>query len=475
MAKDNYTRRKFIQTTGTALGGSLIAGPVLSRTGAKSANKMRVALVGTGIRGITFWGRTIRERYGDILEFVGLCDINPGRLAYGKNYIGADCPTFTDFDQMMDQTKPDLLIVTTVDATHHIFIIKGLERGINVLTEKPMTTDEIKCQQILDAESKSEGNLIVGFNYRYSPHHTKLKEMLVNERVGKITSVDFDWYLNVYHGASYFRRWHGIKASGGTLLVHKATHHFDLLNWWLDSDPVEVYAKGALEHYGSNNSFRGNKCRTCPHQENCDFYWDITENDTYMDLYVANEHHDGYIRDNCVWRHEIDIYDKMSLQVKYANNVQVNYSLTTYSPYEGMKIAFNGFDGRIDAWHGIPWREQAKSNQAELHTQEMTQDEADEATDYEEIMVMDNFSEQPELIKVFQESGGHGGGDIRLQNQILRNTDMEDPLNHMAGSRDGAMSALVGIAARKSIESGKSVKIKDLTDIVPQEKRPVFQ
>lgn len=473
MTKDNFSRRRFIQTTGAALGGSLIAGPVLSREAGKSANKMRVALVGTGIRGITFWGRTIRERYGDILEFVGLCDINPGRLEYGKRFIGADCPTFTDFDKMMDDTNPDMLIVTTVDATHHTFIIKGLERGINVLTEKPMTTDEIKCQQILDAEEKSEGQLIVGFNYRYSPHHTKLKEMLVNNRVGKITSVNFDWFLNVYHGASYFRRWHGIKASGGTLLVHKSTHHFDLLNWWLDSDPVEVYAKGALEHYGSNNNFRGNKCRTCPHQDNCDFYWDITTNETYMDLYVAHEQHDGYIRDNCLWRHEIDIYDKMSVQIKYANDVQVNYSLTTYSPYEGMKIAFNGFNGRVDAWHGIPWREEEKSNQAELHTQEMSQDEIDEATDYEEIMVMDNFSEQPELIKVFQESGGHGGGDIRLQNQILRNTDMEDPLNHTAGSRDGAMSALIGIAAVKSIESGEPVRIEDLTDLVPQAKRPV--
>lgn len=473
MTKDNFSRRRFIQTTGAILGGSLIAGPVLSRAAGKSVNKMRVALVGTGIRGITFWGRTIRERYGDILEFVGLCDINPGRLEYGKRFIGADCPTFTDFDKMMDDTNPDMLIVTTVDATHHTFIIKGLERGINVLTEKPMTTDEIKCQQILDAEKKSEGQLIVGFNYRYSPHHTKLKEMLANNRVGRITSVDFDWFLNVYHGASYFRRWHGIKASGGTLLVHKSTHHFDLLNWWLDSDPVEVYAKGALEHYGSNNNFRGNKCRTCPHQDNCDFYWDITENETYMDLYVAHEHHDGYIRDNCLWRHEIDIYDKMSVQIKYANDVQVNYSLTTYSPYEGMKIAFNGFNGRVDAWHGIPWREQEKSNQAELHTEEMSQNEIDEATDYEEIMVMDNFSEQPELIKVFQESGGHGGGDIRLQNQILRNTEMEDPLNHTAGSRDGAMSALIGIAARKSIESGKPVRIEDLTDLVPQAIRPV--
>ena len=245
MGNRNITRKDFIKQTTGAVAGGMLANP-MSAWGRRAARqKRRIALVGTGIRGITFWGRTVRERYGDIAEFVGLCDINPGRLEYGKGFIGADCPTYTDFNRMMDETQPDMLIVTTVDATHHQFIIEGLNRGLDVLTEKPMTTDEIKCQRILDAEKNSEGTLIVGFNYRYSPHHTKIKELLVNQRVGKITSVDFHWYLNVYHGASYFRRWHGEISSSGSLLVHKATHHFDLLNWWLDSDPVEVHAEGS--------------------------------------------------------------------------------------------------------------------------------------------------------------------------------------------------------------------------------------
>ena len=174
MKKDQYTRKQFIKSTGAAVGGALIAGPAFSKMNRSPRlfNKRRVVLVGTGIRGITFWGRRIQERYGDVVEFVGLCDINPGRLEYGKEFIGADCPTFTDFDEMMDTTNPDLLIVTTVDATHHQFIINGLNRNIDVITEKPLTTDEFKCQAILDAEEASEGELIVGFNYRYSPHHT---------------------------------------------------------------------------------------------------------------------------------------------------------------------------------------------------------------------------------------------------------------------------------------------------------------
>src|SRR3989304_2272582 len=129
-------RRDFLRTSGAAIAGGLLVNPSQAFASGLFAGKRRIALVGTGIRGITFWGKTILERYGDIVEFVGLCDINPGRVEYGKKYIGAECPTFTNFDEMMKTVKPDMLIVTTVDATHHEFIIKGLEQGLDVLTEK---------------------------------------------------------------------------------------------------------------------------------------------------------------------------------------------------------------------------------------------------------------------------------------------------------------------------------------------------
>ena len=89
--------------------------------------------------------------------------------------MGVSCPAFTDFEKMVNQTKPDLVIVTTMDSTHHEYIIKGLDMGCDVLTEKPLTTDEDKCQAILDAERRSKNKVIVGFNYRWGPYLTKIK------------------------------------------------------------------------------------------------------------------------------------------------------------------------------------------------------------------------------------------------------------------------------------------------------------
>jgi predicted dehydrogenase len=432
--------------------------------------KLKIALVGTGIRGTTFWGKRLMEQYSDILEFVGLCDINPGRMEYAKKYIGASCPTFTDFEKMIQTVRPELVLVTTKDSTHHQFIIKAMEMGCDVLTEKPLTTDETKCQAILDTEKKTKKNLIVGFNYRWSPYATRVKELLMNDEIGKITSVDFHWYLNTYHGASYFRRWHGLMESSGSLWVHKSTHHFDLLNWWINSEPSEVFAYGDLEFYGKNGPFRGDKCRGCEHKDSCDFYWDITKDQFQKELYADHEHHDGYIRDNCLFRNEIDIYDKMSAQIKYKNNVQLNYSLTTYSPLEGWRAAFNGTEGRIEAWSDIPYYENIGVDQAEMHAREMDQSKNEELS--VEPMVLHKLWKKHENIEVHMDKTGHGGGDQKLQDNLFRKGGAEeDPYGRLAGSRDGAMSILVGIAARKSIESGQPVKIADLTDLEPQSER----
>lgn len=464
---ESVSRRKFLTLASMLAAGSFQ--PLPAWAFQSETTKLKVALVGTGIRGISFWGKRLVDQYGDLLEFVGLSDINPGRLAMAKAYMGVSCDTYATVEEMIQTANPDLLIVTTKDSTHHEFIIKGLEMGCDVLTEKPLTTDEDKCQAILDAERRTQKRVIVGFNYRWSPYMTKVKELLHHKAIGKVTSVDFHWYLNTYHGASYFRRWHGLRQDGGTLWVHKATHHFDLLNWWLDADPSEVFAYGALEHYGSNNPFRGKNCRDCQYTRDCNFYWDITKDEHMMKLYVDHEEHDGYIRDNCLFRHDINIYDKMSAQIKYANQVVVNYSLTTYSPFEGWRIAFNGTDGRIEAWQDIPWMKDEELSQEALHAAEMNQGE-EEITATKPIILHTNWNKY-ETISVPFKRGGHGGGDSRLQDKILRNPNNPDPLKHAAGSRDGAMSILIGVAARKSIESGHPVRIAELTDLEPRAKR----
>jgi predicted dehydrogenase len=448
--ENKFSRRKFIGTAGTVAAGTLLVNPILAETVASfNGTKKRFAIVGTGHRATGMWGKDVVKEYSDYVEFVGLCDINKGRLETAKKMIGISCPTFTNFEEMMKTVKPDVLIVTTVDATHNEFIVKGMEMGADIITEKPMTIDEEKCQQIIDAEKRTGKKVTVTFNYRYSPHRAKIWELLRAGAIGKITSVDFHWYLDVHHGADYFRRWHRLREKGGSLWVHKASHHFDLLNWWIDSDPSEVFAFGSLEHYGKNGKQRGVNCRTCDHKSTCKFYWDMTKSKRLMELYADNEQYDGYHRDGCVFREDVNIFDKMAASIKYANGVQVSYSLTTYSPYEGYRVAFNGTEGRLETW-----------------IKESNPPAGEEKKNYDELMLTKNFG-KPEIIQVPYAQSGHGGGDKLLKDRIFV-PGTADNLRQAAGTRDGSLSCLVGIAARKSCDSGKPVMISDLTTLKPQ-------
>ncbi|MDR2814892.1 MAG: Gfo/Idh/MocA family oxidoreductase [Prevotellaceae bacterium] len=446
---NTFNRRNFLAASGAAM-GAIMLNPLSTLSGKEpekvpSNKKLRLAMVGTGHRGAGMFGEKVTKGYSDYVTFVGLCDPNPGRLEYAKKRMGIECPVYTDFDKMMTETKPDTLIVTTVDGFHHQYIVRGMELGANIISEKPMTIDEQKCQAIIDAEQRTGKKVTVSFNYRYSPHRRVIWEQLRKGAIGKITSVDFHWYLDTRHGADYFRRWHRRREFSGSLWLHKASHHFDLLNWWIDSDPVEVFAYANLDFYGKNGAFRAENCRTCAHTQECNFYMDISKSKYYMDLYVANEKYDGYLRDGCVFKEDIDIFDKMGAGIKYANGVQVSYSLTGYSPYEGYRIAFNGAEGRIDAWI-------QESNPTYLG-------------EYDEIMISHNFGKR-EFIRVPQ-SEGHGGGDTLLLNSLFI-PGTKDPYRQSAGARDGALSILVGTAARISCDTGNPIKIGALTSIKPQ-------
>ncbi len=463
-------RRNFLTTIGTIAAGAVVSNPLKAAVLA-DGGKLKIALVGTGIRGSSFWGKALVDRYADILKFVALVDHNPGRVKFAADFIGVgkECGIYNSFEEMVAKQTPDLVIVTTPDALHHEFIIKSLKQGIDVLTEKPMTTDEDKCQEILDAERRYKRKVIVGFNYRWSPYNTKIKEMLMNKVIGDLVSVEFSWMLNTSHGASYFRRWHGQREYSGSLLVHKSTHHFDLINWWLDSDPEEVFAYGDLEFYGGRPEKKGVNCRSCNEKDTCKFYWDITKSRFENELYAKNEQYDGYIRDNCLFRPEINIYDKMNVNIKYANNVFVNYMLTTYSPWEGWRVAFNGTEGRIDAFLDVPFMDTEKLSQEELHSQEMNQNNNDLGS--LKPIISHKLWNESETVNVKFSRGGHGGGDIRLHDQIFKHPENEDIYKHIAGTRDGAMSVLIGIAARNSIESGEPVRIGSLTSLKPRANR----
>ncbi len=217
------------------------------------------ALVGTGGRAGLYIS-AIGGQWRENARMVAFCDTNQTRMDYANQLLmqegAASVPTWlaAQFEAMIRETRPDTIIVTTMDRTHDDYIVRALRAGCDVITEKPMTIDETRALRILDAIEETGKTVRVAFNYRYAPHHSKVRELLMNNTIGDVYSVHFEWLLNTEHGADYFRRWHREKRNSGGLLVHKSTHHFDLMNFWLDSFPLRVYAEGGLRFYGKENA-----------------------------------------------------------------------------------------------------------------------------------------------------------------------------------------------------------------------------
>ncbi|TBL79932.1 Gfo/Idh/MocA family oxidoreductase [Paenibacillus thalictri] len=424
-------------------------------------SRTRYAQVGAGGRAQFFYVAVARD-FKDSAEMVAFCDVNQTRMDYANRRLqehGAEAvPTYKSeqFDQMIADTKPDVVIVTSIDRTHHKYIIRAMELGCDVLSEKPMTVDETKCQEILDAIKRTGRNLRVAFNYRYSPHNTKIRELISDGVIGDVTSVHFEWLLNTKHGADYFRRWHRNKRNSGGLLVHKSTHHFDLVNFWIASQPKLVFAQGDLMFYGRENAEkRGvtefySRARGSEAAKDDHYALHLEENPQLKALYADAEHEDGYYRDQSVFGDGIDIEDTMSVLVRYKNNVMLTYSLYAYSPWEGFRVAFNGTKGRIE----MEIVEQSYVNSGG--------DQGLEGAVVGKKILVHPIFEKPYEVKVEEKKGGHGGGDPVLLNDLFAAEKTPDRFNRAASHIDGAMSILTGIAGNISIRTGMPVKVDDL-------------
>ncbi|MBN1219783.1 MAG: Gfo/Idh/MocA family oxidoreductase [Anaerolineae bacterium] len=432
--------------------------------------KIRYAQVGIGGRSQLF-SRAIVEEFADTSELVALCDNNVGRLRLRVGWAGerdVEVKTYQDdeFDRMIAETRPDVVIVTTQDSLHDKYICRAMELGCDVMTEKPMTTDEQKCQRIIDTQHKTGRQCTVTFNYRYAPPRTQIKDLLMSGVIGNVVSVDFHWLLDTRHGADYFRRWHRHKRNSGGLMVHKATHHFDLVNWWLSTVPETVYATGTRNFYRPETADRygltqrGQRCLDCPAAAKCSFHLDLREYPELRRMYLETEQHDGYFRDRCVFGADIDIEDTVDVVVNYRNGAMMSYSLHSFMPWEGYIVTFNGVKGRLEH---ICQESVYFSGDGSVPGELMP-----EGTKIKIFL----HSQSAYGVEIWQSEGGHGGADPIMVKDLFAPASVEDKYKRAADYRSGAWSILTGVAANRSMASGKPVRIDDLIHNLPDPDYP---
>ena len=294
---------------------------------------------------------------------------------------------------------------------------------------------------------------------------SRFRQLLRDGAVGRPLAVDFSWLLDTSHGADYFRRWHREKINSGGLLVHKATHHFDLVNWWLDAHPQQVFALGDLLFYGADNAAaRGEtydyaRYTGVPAAADDPFALSLESKPAFRGLYLDAEAETGYIRDRNVFRrahHSRRHHDRHSALQQWRAAVLIAWWLTR--PGKACAWPVTGTGGRLEL----------DIHENVTHLKAADADASASKGAFKQVMMRcyPMFGEGYEVAAPAGE-GGHGGADPLMLADLFAPDGSVDALGRAASHIDGAASILVGIAANMSMETGRLVDLRQLFDLSP--------
>ena len=416
--------------------------------------RRRYVVAGTGGRGINMFAKPLLETASRYSELVGFFDHNPLRMKAANDLLGSSLPCYTDFRKMLRELKPDGVIVATRDSTHAQYLIAAMEAGKRAISEKPLCVNARQARETIAAAKRTKrlgATCWVTHNLRYGSDISECKRLLDSGLIGELKAVSFEETLDRRHGADYFRRWHRRKQNSGGLLIHKASHHFDALNWLVGSLPEDLVAQGGTLFYGQNGPFRSRRCKGCRHADRCDFFADLWQSETNRKLYLEPEKSDGYMRDGCVFDREIDIEDHASVLYTYRNGVHVSYNLTAFASYEGWRITFEGAAGRLElrSIHDTRW---AAGNIA-VHGLEKVVGQS---------LMFYSPERGVQSLPLPKAEGGHGGADPQLRHDFFDRPWDEPPTARMAPLDQAVQAVLIGHAANVSIaRGGRPVKVQE--------------
>ena len=189
---------------------------------------MKSAIIGLGVIGKVHYD--VLKKQGE--DIVCICDINPevlGDFEGVKKYL--------NYKVMLDCEDIDVVHVCTPHYLHAEMTIYALEKGINVLCEKPLCITEEDIARVLDAEKKSTASLGVCFQNRYNFSSQFAKKFLESKSV-KFAFGSVRWHRDekYYKSAEWRGKW---KTEGGGVLINQAIHTVDLLSWIL-GEPKQV-------------------------------------------------------------------------------------------------------------------------------------------------------------------------------------------------------------------------------------------
>jgi len=381
--------------------------------------KIKIAVVGLGNRGKYFCKL---YNQNNLSEVVAVCDIDDKKIAQVKSVWGERLKYYTDLERLLEENEIDGIIITTDDPHHTEPTIKALNYNKNVFLEKPMAQTIEDCKKIIEVAKKSKGIFMVGYELRYCSLFKEMKKLIDEGRIGRvIIGIGID---NVSVGGNYYFHGKGRrKEYYKSLLLQKGCHSLDLLNWFMGSRPLRVFASGGLNVFGGDEP-NDKRCRDCEKKSSCPYFVDYRK-------FTLDYGVDISIEDGCVYAQEVSLNDNSQLLIEYENGKRATFTECHFTPEYSREFTFIGDRGKMYGFY---------NNEGHFI-----------------IRISYRHSYHIDEYRVPHPGGGHGGGDPAIMKRFLESIVLGE--KDKENLESAYYSAVLAICAEKSIETGKVIEI----------------
>lgn len=203
---------------------------------------VRIGIIGIGGMGSGHANYLIK---GEVKNAVltAVCDIRPERLEWAQKELGDKVARFSDYNELLDSGLVDMVMIATPHYLHPVIGIAAFEKGINVLSEKPIGVYTKAVEELMAAAKKSGKLFGIMYNQRTNPMFQKVRKLVKDGELGDLKRVIYiitNWYRSqsYYDSGTWRATWSG---EGGGVLINQCPHNLDLWQW-ICGMPVKVRA-----------------------------------------------------------------------------------------------------------------------------------------------------------------------------------------------------------------------------------------
>lgn len=416
-------------------------------------SKKRLILIGAGSRGRCY--TNVTHGMPDDFELVAVAEPLTERRERIKQLHGIkEEYCFESWEPLLELPRiADVAIIATMDRDHLAPALAAIEKGYNLLLEKPAGATPEECRKIQRAAEEKGVFVLVCHVLRYTKFFRTLKEIIKSGEIGRVLSIQHSEPVGVVHQSHSFVRGNWRNSEESTpMIVQKTCHDMDILAWLVDKKCKRVSSFGTLSYFTEANAPEGapERCTDgCPYAEECPFY--------SVKLYYDDKEHYWFRSTStkraeptdedvmqaikttdygkCVFKCPNNVVDHQVVNLEFEDDILATFSMSAFDE-GGRRIKIGGTKGVIEATMSSP------------------------------IIRIHNF-----LTKTDREidldaqgsddiNGGHGGGDVGIIN-ALRDVINGVPNFSVCDIRESCDNHLIAYAAEESRLTGKIVDLDE--------------